>query len=1516
MKSIVDSIEKVGYYVYNPVKTSQIEGIQFCMLSEQEKIKISEVNIIHKEKFTNGQPIPLGLFDPNMGTVSRSYDCSTCGLDYVECVGHFGLLDLGTYIYKFAYLDRVKTILDLFCFNCSRILINEEIINKTMKITVMKDRLRYIKEIFSSSSSSYHCNHCGFLQPVIAVKPKGKITYSHRLASSKEVSSIKNPLTAEMVYEKFSRISDNDLKILGINPKFSRPENLVIRYMLVPPPCLRCPLGGEKYKKPDDLDKLISNVVESASTMRNSRGTTRRIDDIIFDIAQAYNTLILGGAKGGLTDIQGAKSILERIGKKGGIIRSNLTGKRVEFAGRTVITGLPSLKISEASIPLRIAMGLTIEERTTKYNIEYLQGLVDNGASIYPGAGFVERAGTMINLKIVKIPIILEIGDIVHRHMIEGDPFILNRYPSLHEHSMMCFSGKISPISETISINLLITPPFNADFDGDEMNVHVAKSVQTGIEAHLLANVKKQVMRPATGANYGGFIFDALLGCYRITKYPITLKKELIMNAVSQCTVLPNFDKIKDMCGTDFISMLLPPISLKKGGVEIKLGKITKGGIISKNVMKGDGFNNIPYRIHMDISGSLMVDTLYNLQSSLDIILMSIGHTVSIKDLIIDDEKTTKRISDILEQAYIEVAEIEKKIASNSLIIPQEIIPINYVSALVASHMENGFSKIAAIIEEKPMDGNRFLDMVLSGAKGKLMNVICMAFVIGYKSFQGNNLKRAYGDRFLPIFTRYTLDPKNWGFISSSFLDGMDPVEFFTFGVAGREGLIDTALGTAEAGYLNRKLNAILGGDYVEYDMTVRDAFGIVIQMLFGGCGFDPKYILAYKLDICYKTVTEIKKEYFLSLGEEDKKKKGEEDNKKKGEEDKKKKGEEDKKKKGEKEEEDKKKDKKKKGGKKEKKKKGEKEEEKRTKKEEKKTKKEILEMEQYKLLSLRDKVCSSYINKRSMKINGGDRIMVYSPFNIKSIVGYCLDNYEQLNIKPIPISVERWYWNIMRVVETITKYYNNISYETQCEIYENSVIPLRLYILSELSTKKVIEEYKLDEAGFRWILDMILFNFQRGLIEPNKNVGCSTSQCISMNSTQMTLNTFHFAGIASMSERRTKGIPRLREILQLTAPKKQKTPSMAIYLKPEYATFRSSAQEVATAIKHLSIIDVLQSSGIYYEYIPMKKFAIKSDSVWVKEFVKYNVGEKATNLSSWIIRFTFSRIKLYSERLRLYEISFALSKAFGRMVYVVSSSDSDETPTIIMYFVKDKIPSNKEEFGYVSETLQKIRKKGVHIRGISGIEESHVPPKPTDILRYDIVTQDLVIGEDGKAGVKEWGVGAQGTNLSKILYESIPYIDKKKIVSNSAPEVYNILGIEASRRILIEQIATIFGDDELHPHHIELVADNMTYLGFLISINRFGILKGNYGELSKIAFEQAVQNIKDACFIGKGDEMRGLEANIVTGQLIPTGTGTKIGLQYNLDMMDKYFTDKKKGGSKDLTKTKKRKVEIDVLDL
>ena len=1451
MKSIASSIQRVGYYVYNPVKTLPITRIQFCILTEHEKIRLAEANIEHKEKFANGQPIPLGLFDPNMGTVSRSYDCFVCGLNYVECPGHFGLLDLGTYIFKFEYIDYVKTLLNFFCFSCSKILIDEDIITKIIKMQE-KDRIKFIKETITPSSTFY-CNHCGAIQPIITVKAKGRITYSYRSETTGKVSMIKNILTAEMVYEKFMRISNNDLKIIGINPKFSRPENLLIRYMLVPPPCLRYPLGGEKYKKPDDLDRLLSAVVESSLSLHNSKGTSRRIDDIINEISQAYNTLFSGSAKGGLTDLQGLKSIVERIGKKVGVIRYNLMGKRVEFAGRTVITGLPDLKISEASIPLSMAMGLTIEERVTNYNIDYLQGLVDNGATIYPGAGFVERAGTMINLKIVKIPIILEIGDIVHRHMIEDDVFMLNRQPSLHEHSMMCFKAKISPTAETISINLLICEPFNADFDGDEMNIHVPKTIQTAVEARMLANVERQILRPATGTNYGGFTFDALLGCYRITKYPIKLSRELIMNALTKNGTLPQIDfkNFKEMDGKSLLSLLLPPISLRKAGVEIKLGKITKG-IINKKTMGTNGNNTIAQRICMDFSPSLMIDVLFNMQTAIDVILMEIGHTVSIQDLIITDETFKQKITKFLEDAYIGVAQLEQKVASNSLIVPQEFVPIEYLTSLISDELENGFSKVVASVEEYPITGNFFLDMALAGSKGKVSNVASMGFAIGFKSFQNSELRRSFGDRFLPVFTRYTLDPKNWGFIANSFVDGMDAIEFFTYGVVGRDSLIDTALATAESGYLNRKLNALLGVDYVEYDLTIRDTFGVIVQHLFGNCGFDPKYMLKYRLNICFKTRDEIEKEYFYSSTQKDEK--------------------------------------------------------------------EIIEKEKYTLFNLRDKLVRSYVYKRNVKSFDDNAISVYSPFGIQIILNYCLDNYEKFGIKSKPITLKCWYERIMKLVNELPKYFNNIGYQQKCEIYESSVLPIRLYILSELSSKNVLEKYKLDEGGFRWILDTILFNFQRAMIDAGRNIGCQSAQSISMNSTQMTLNTFHHAGVASMSARTTTGVPRLRELLHLTQTKKQKNPSMTIYLKKQYSPYRSSAQEIATAIKYLDVVNLLHSSGVYYEYIPMKKFAVKEDEIWAKEYLKHDIHVKSmkTNLSSWIIRLTFSRKKLYAEKVRLYEISFSITKKLKGIVTIINSSDTIPYPTIIIYFDKSKIMQSKGEFNVVSETLQKIRKDGIHIRGIDGIIDAIIPTNPVSFLRYSPATQDLEIGEDGKPGVKEWGVKTHGTNLVKILSSDIPYIDKRKIISNSPPEIFEVLGIEACRRLLTEEIVGVFGEDEIHPHHVELLTDNMTYLGFLISINRFGIAKGNYGELTRIAFEQAVQNIKDACFMGRHDDMAGLESNIMTGQLVPTGTGTKIGLQYNLDLMDKYFGEKdaQKGGGNLTKKIKKRKVIIDELKL
>ena len=211
------------------------------------------------------------------------------------------------------------------------------------------------------------------------------------------------------------------------------------------------------------------------------------------------------------------KSIKERLVGKAGRVRGNLMGKRVDFSARSVITPDANLNIEDLGVPLKIAKNITFPEVVNSRNIKFLTKLILNGPDVYPGAKILEKKeGDSISLRYVdRNSIKLTIGDIVHRHLMDGDPVLFNRQPTLHRMSMMCHFARIMKRGDTFRMNVADTKPYNADFDGDEMNMHGPQDYESQSELRYLAAVERQIISPANNSSIIGVFQDSLLGSFR-----------------------------------------------------------------------------------------------------------------------------------------------------------------------------------------------------------------------------------------------------------------------------------------------------------------------------------------------------------------------------------------------------------------------------------------------------------------------------------------------------------------------------------------------------------------------------------------------------------------------------------------------------------------------------------------------------------------------------------------------------------------------------------------------------------------------------------------------------------------------------------------------------------------------------------------------------------------------------------------------------------------------------------------
>ena len=813
---------------YENKKPSKIIGIQFSLLSPHEIQKGSVAEIINRDTYINNKPVLGGLFDPRMGTLEPGFICPTDGLDYIQTPGYFGHINLARPVFYIQYLTTIMKIMRCVCIKCSKLLINKD---KYSYLSSLNNDEKWQK-VFTFASKKKRCgedshNGCGCLQPKL--KKEGLATliaeWNEKDEDIKNYEFSKNEgkltmkLIPEVVIKILRKISDEDVNFMGFSPIWSRPEWMVCQTLSVPPPAVRPSVKHDSQQRSeDDLTHIIVNIIKANKTLQEKleqNANPNVIDDwstvLQYYIATLVDNKIPGVAAVAQRSGRPLKAIKDRLNGKGGRVRGNLMGKRVDFSARSVITPDPNLSISELGVPLKIAKNLTKPVTVNKKNKNYLRQFVLNGPDVYPGAKIYEKKnGECISLRYVdRESIKLEDGDIIHRHILDGDAVLFNRQPTLHRMSMMCHNAKIMMRGDTFRMNVGDTKPYNADFDGDEMNLHMPQDEESETELRILAAVKHQIISPANNKAIVGIFQDSLLSTYLFSRDNINFTPRLAMNLLMHCNKIDigtiDFSKM-DISSFDILSQILPNMSLKyktkrfqdeedvktsNNVLEINNGKFIRGHI-EKGVL-GDITRGLLHRIYNDFSADKSRDFIDDLQNIVTEYMKVNSYSVGISDLIADVD-TNNKIVEVITHKKMEVKalidETHLGIFDNKTGKPN----VEEFETRV-NNILNKASFEAGKIGRKNLDANnRFVIMVNAGSKGSDLNISQMISCLGQQNVDGKRIPYGFENRTLPHFTKFDDSPGARGFVESSFIGGLRPEELFFHAMGGRVGLIDTAV--------------------------------------------------------------------------------------------------------------------------------------------------------------------------------------------------------------------------------------------------------------------------------------------------------------------------------------------------------------------------------------------------------------------------------------------------------------------------------------------------------------------------------------------------------------------------------------------------------------------------------------------------------------------------------------------------------------------------------------------------
>lgn len=799
-----------------------VKGIQFSVLSPDEIIRQSVIEVTKTDTYAGNEPVPSGLFDPRMGVLEHNAYCRTCEQKNIFCPGHFGHIKLARPVFHPMFYENTRKLLKCVCYRCSRLLISpteeyKEIFTKIQQTKNLQKRWEQMFKLINNNNKIKRCGDdgapgCGARLPNRYAK-EGTLKI---VAEWKEpTETVKKEFTAEEVYAIFQRISEPDMEALGFNPKWNRPDWMICTVLPVPPPTVRPSIIEENgQRREDDLTHKLCDIIKTNNQLKqrldkpnaNEEHLTVITGALQYHIATFLDNQIPGLPPAQQRNGRKLKSVSDRLKKKEGRIRGNLNGKRVDQSARSVITPDPYISLDELGVPVKIAMNLTFPETVNAYNMEEMRRLVSTGPNEWPGAKDIRKKadGKTYTLKYgdrEKMAEELTEGDIVDRHLRDGDYVLFNRQPSLHKMSMMCHRVRVMPYS-TFRLNPCACSSYNADFDGDEMNTFVATSIQSMSELKDLANVPYLVISPKDGKPIIEVIQDTMVGSFRISKDITTIHDKTFANLQMVNSyfngILPLPSKEHTYTGRQATSAIMPPglhIQLKnrlKETVLIKNGEHVSG-IIDKNIFHAMSSGIIPVVFH-DYSPFEVRRFLDNLQRLICRWLLTAGFSVGISDLVVDN--TTKaNLKEIIAQmktkAYEEIQKVRnEQLENNSILNNNDYFEQNMINILngATSNIEkNGLDAIHHMV-------NRMMNMVRSGSKGKDTNVAQMIACVGQQNVAGKRVSYGFTDRTLPHYNKYDDGPEARGFVENSFISGLSPQEMFFHAMGGREGLIDKLL--------------------------------------------------------------------------------------------------------------------------------------------------------------------------------------------------------------------------------------------------------------------------------------------------------------------------------------------------------------------------------------------------------------------------------------------------------------------------------------------------------------------------------------------------------------------------------------------------------------------------------------------------------------------------------------------------------------------------------------------------
>lgn len=1013
---------------------------------------------------------------------------------------------------------------------------------------------------------------------------------------------------------------------------------------------------------------------------------------------------------------------------------------------------------------------------------------------------------------------------------------IFNRQPTLHKMSMMGHRVKVLPWS-TFRMNLSCTSPYNADFDGDEMNLHVAQSMETRAELENLHMTPRQIITPQCNKPVMGIVQDTLCAVRKMTKRDVFIEQEQMMNLLMFLPVWdgrmprPAILKPKPLwTGKQLFSLIIPGnvnmirthsthpddeddgpykwISPGDTKVMVENGELIMGILCKKSL--GASAGSLLHICFLELGHEVCGRFYGNIQTVINNWLLLEGHSIGIGDTIADP-MTYLEIQKAIKKAKEDVIEVIQKAHNMEL----EPTPGNTLRQTFENQvnriLNDARDKTGGSAKKSLTEYNNLKAMVVSGSKGSNINISQVIACVGQQNVEGKRIPFGFRKRSLPHFIKDDYGPESKGFVENSYLAGLTPSEFYFHAMGGREGLIDTAVKTAETGYIQRRLIKAMESVMVNYDGTVRNSVGQLIQLRYGEDGLCGEMVEFQSLPTIKLSTKSFEKKYRFDPTNE-------------------------------------------------------------------RYLRKVFNEDIIKEIMSSGDVIAELEKEWEQLQKDREVLRQIFPSGDSSVV--------------LPCNLQRMIWNVQKIFHINKKSTTDLSpfrviqgvreLLRKCVIVvgddrisiqanENATLLFQCLIRSTLCAKLVSEQYRLTTEAFEWLLGEIETRFQQAQVNPGEMVGALAAQSLGEPATQMTLNTFHFAGVSSKNV--TLGVPRLKEIINVS--KKPKAPSLTVFLTGAAARDAEKAKNVLCRLEHTTLRKVTANTAIYYDPDPQNT-VIPEDQDFVN--VYYEMPDfDPTRISPWLLRIELDRKRMVDKKLTMEQIAEKINAGFGDDLNCIFNDDNADKLVLRIRIMN----GDDGKFGEGDEDVDKMDDdmflrcieanmlSDMTLQGIEAITKVYMHLPQTDSKKRIIITDT---GEF--KAIAEWLLETDGTSMMRVLSERD--VDAVRTASNDICEIFSVLGIEAVRKSVEKEMNAVLQFYGLYVNyrHLALLCDVMTAKGHLMAITRHGINRQDTGALMRCSFEETVDVLMDAAAHAEVDPMRGVSENIIMGQLPRMGTG------------------------------------------